>query len=366
MGGLFGGGKQTVTQKTETNPYKGLPGWVLDYYKGDLARGEQLIGDAGAVSDWLAANPREVLGLSENEYNALATILGGASGAVDYIGKAEAELSGDRYRDPYLENVVETTLAGIERDADRAQVARGASEASIGGLSGTRAAVADMLAQEMTGRLTSETEAQLRSDAERFAAEMGLNAGQFLSGIGGQYFDIAQQTGAAQGTVGAMERELQQMQMDENRNAQKDALDWYTSIFNSTRQLPTTMGGTTSGSSTQPGPSPLAQGLGTAASAAALWTAISDERVKEDIEPVTDALEKLRSLEAYEYDYLPVAGQPEGRHTGLMAQDIERSGIKGGVFDGEDGIKRVQPYSVLATVVQAVKELDARTQPEAA
>lgn len=359
-------GSQKVTQKTETNPYDGLPSWATDYYKSDIKAGEKLMTDAAAVRDWMAANPEQILGLSDNEYNALETILGGAAGATDYIGKAERAMSGDQYRDPYLDNVVDTTLEGIRREAQREQVARGSSEASFGGLNGTRAAVADALAQELTGKTMASTEAQLRSDAERFAAEMGLSSSQVLAGLGQQYFDIAKDTGAAQGSVGALERELEQAQLTANRTNQQQAIDWYTSIFNSTRQLPSTMGGTTSGASTQPGPSPLAQGLGTAASAAALWTAISDERVKENVEPVQNALDKLRKLEAYEYDYIDGIDQPAGRHTGLMAQDIEKADIKGGTFDGEDHIKRVQPYSVLATVVQAVKELDARTMPEAA
>jgi hypothetical protein len=151
--------------------------------------------------------------------------------------------------------------------------------------------------------------------------------------------------------------------MDAKRNAKKDAMSWYTDVFNSSRQLPSTGGGTTTGQ--QPGKSPISNILGAAASAAGIWSAMSDERVKEDIEVEDHALDKLRDLDAYSYRYKDGYGHTREETTGLMAQDLERSGIVGAVRERSDGVKMVEPYAVLATVVAAVRELDDRTRSNA-
>jgi hypothetical protein len=140
-------------------------------------------------------------------------------------------------------------------------------------------------------------------------------------------------------------------------------MSWYTDVFNSTRQLPSTGGGT--GTSTQPGQSGLSKVLGAAASAAGIWSAMSDERVKDDIEVEDHALDKLRDLDTYTYRYKDGYGHTQERTTGLMAQDLEKSRIVGAVRERSDGVKVVDAYSVLATVVQAVRDLDDRTRSNA-
>ena len=84
---------------------------------------------------------------------------------------------------------------------------------------------------------------------------------------------------------------------------------------------------------------------------------MSDERVKEEISEATEsALDKLENLSAKEYKYKDGFGHTRTRTTGLMAQDLEKAGIEGAVTE-IDGVKHVDPYPVLATVVQAVNEL---------
>lgn len=77
----------------------------------------------------------------------------------------------------------------------------------------------------------------------------------------------------------------------------------------------------------------------------------SDERVKENIVPIEDALEKLDKLEGKTFNY-KINKEPNG---GLIAQDIEKVLPQAVVEIG--GVKYVNYYAVLGLLVNAVKEL---------
>jgi len=359
MGSIFGASEQETTQST--NPYKGLPSWATDYYRRDIDRGEGLIDSAGAIAEARAYDPAQIAGMHPDEIAAIEAMMGENAQAQGLVDRGVDALGGERYMSGYTDDVVDTTLAGMERRAQREQAERGASMASVGGMSGTRGGVADALAQQLSTMDQAEMEARLRDGAFRFGSEMGLQESGQFSDLAGAGLDFQNTASQWQGTGGETARGIEQQRED----LPEDTLNWYTQIFNGSRQLPSTGGGTTTG--TEPGPSIASQALGAASTAAGIWSglgALSDERAKDDIETESDALGKLRGLDAFSYEYKPGLGQREGRTTGLMAQDLERAGITGAVVDGEDGLKRVDPYPVLATVVQAVRELDRRTGGE--
>lgn len=365
----MGGGSRKTTETTKSDPYSGLPEWAQQYYRDDMAMAQGGIQAATDIRDFLAENPRAIEGISGEEFMALEKILQGEQDALASLEDARDMIGGEQFMSAYTDDVVDTTLAGIQRAADRERAARGASEAAIGGLSGTRGAVADMLAGESTARTLAETEAALRDQAHRFGVEAGFQGAGTLADLAGQEFSTTQAGAGALGAFGALGREQRQQQADEIRTAGQQAQDWWTNIFGATRQPPAT--GSTSGTATTvaPKPSALSQIAGAAATAAGIWSKISDERTKENIEVSGDAIEKLRRIPSYDYDYrddfkplVYADGERPTRTSGLMAQDIERSGITGAVRE-IDGVKVVDPYPVLATVVQAVRELDQRTQP---
>jgi hypothetical protein len=151
-------------------------------------------------------------------------------------------------------------------------------------------------------------------------------------------------------TTGEAFRNIRQQRNDREKND----LDWYANIFNSSRGLPATGGG--SKTDVTPGPSLFNQALGAAATGASIW-AMSDERAKEDIGIEVGALDQLDGLDRYGYKYKAGLGHTKERTSGLMAQDLERSGITGAVREDERGIKHVDLYPVLATVVQGLNEL---------
>lgn len=354
MGGLFGSSQEKTTQ--ETNPYKGLPGWALDYYKRDVGRGEGIVDSAGAVAEDRAMDPSQVVGMHPDEIAAIEAVMGENYQAQGLMDRSADMIGGDQYMSGYTDDVVDTTLAGMDREAMRQKAQRGASQASIGGLNNTRGGVADAIAQQLDGMNRAEMEAKLRDSAFRFGSEMGLQGSQRMQGVAEGGMGIQNTASQWQGTGGETARGIEQGRQDLPR----DTLSWYSDVFNSSRGLPSTGGGTTTG--TEPGPSLASQVLGAASSAAGIWAALSDERAKEDVTREEDALGKLEGLDSYSYEYKPGFGQRAGRTTGLMAQDIERAGITGAVVEGPDGLKRVDAYPVLATVVQAVRELDKRTR----
>ena len=85
-----------------------------------------------------------------------------------------------------------------------------------------------------------------------------------------------------------------------------------------------------------------------------LTTATSDIRLKENIEPLTNSLEKLLQLSGVTYSWI---GQ-EGKKIGFIAQEVEKV-IPELVFTNnntEDKIKGIHMDNITAVLVEAIKE----------
>lgn len=508
MGSFFSSGEKSTKTKSTTDPYGNMPDWLKNAFQSDVEFRDDFLAQVSAEAEQMGTNPREVLGVSDAEWEALA----GAGAATDQAsqqtqdqydrlagigsdlpgfnevegpaqGLGDIYQAGDwqdvegpttpfeavegpqaanfdelrsKYESEYTDDVVNTTLAGMERQAQREQLARDAKAAQVGGLSNTRAAVADAVAGNLTGMSMAEMEAKLRDQAFNTAAGYGLQEGQLSQDFGlsqsqfaagqseaqrawdmamsefglsqeqarmaselqkqGMSLDeavaqasqgnIASQFAADQeaerrqygldqagldlntvaamsgltqdeylrqfglanleGGLAATDRELSQGQIDSDYTANQDALTWLGGMFTASQNKGATpVGGVSTGKNTEPTASPFSQALGAASSAASIYAAFSDERVKEDVTESGSALDKLEKLAAREYVYTdPAYGDTVKRTTGLMAQDVERAGIVGGT--GEvNGVKTVNFYPLLATVVQAVNELREDRKPGA-
>lgn len=410
------GGKPSTTV-TENDPWKNFdksPQFVQDYVKGNL---ENLGGAqdwAGDIAGEMGDNPREVLGPSDGETRARDILnrtgnrargdindamsgVGGIEGpggsdfseAERLAGLAEAGLPGD-FEGGYVNDVVDTTLEGMDRQAQREALARESQGAAIGGTSNSRTAVGNAVADQLTGMNMGKMEAQLRDDAKRFGTDASFKSADMLRSLGldaqgreGQGFDerlaagnfemergttmadlakskfgIGQGQAAGNAGFGELERGLAQQGMDAEWGSDQQAASWLTSILGGT-QTNVAQGNTQS--VTEPAPSPFSQIMGAAAMAGGMF--MSDEASKEDIAYTTGSdLDKLSKIAPATYSYRPGYGHREDRHTGLIAQDIERAGIEGAVLTNEDGLKVVDSYPVLATIVGAVRELDERTR----
>lgn len=306
---------------------------------------------------------------------------------------------------PYTEDVVDTTLAAMERQMQQDQLVRDAQASAVGGLTNTRAAVGDAVAQNLGNMSMAQMEAQLRSEgfdsasaqalarqtadradelakqglsleeaqaraAQELAAanfnlsqegqlgdysntqfDNSLAAATTLEGLSQNEYLRSLGLAGVEGALGETQRGLTQAEMD----VAKNDLTWQAGINSSANPGAMPTGQTTTG--TEETPSMFNQLVGAAASG--FGASLSDRRVKEDITDVDSALDKLSRLTAHEYRYKPGFGHTRDRTSGLMAQDVERSGIKGGTLE-IGGIKHVDSYAVLATVVQAVNELNER------
>jgi Chaperone of endosialidase len=304
---------------------------------------------------------------------------------------------------PYTEDVVDTTLAAMERQMQQDQLVRDAQASAVGGLTNTRAAVGDAVAQNLGNMSMAQMEAQLRSEgydaasAQALArqqadradelAKQGLSLeeaqAQAAQELAAANFNLSQEAqlgdysntmfdnsvsaattleglsqneylrslglAGVEGALGETQRGLTQAEMD----VAKNDLTWQAGINSSSNPGAMPTGQTTTG--TEETPSMFNQLIGAASAGVGAYMQ-SDRRAKEDITDVDSALDKIARLSAHEYRYKPGFGHTRDRTSGLMAQELETSGIVGAVRD-IGGVKHVDPYPVLATVVQAVNEL---------
>ena len=82
-------------------------------------------------------------------------------------------------------------------------------------------------------------------------------------------------------------------------------------------------------------------------------TAYSDRKVKDNIEPITNALNKVQQLNGVTFNRIDLSDKTK-RYGGLIAQDIEK--VLPEAVDGDD-IKRVDYNATIGLLVEAIKEL---------
>jgi len=83
----------------------------------------------------------------------------------------------------------------------------------------------------------------------------------------------------------------------------------------------------------------------------------SDSRLKENVTPITNPLEKIQQIGGYEYDWIPMEGihENEGHDVGVIAQEIE-SILPEIVTTRENGYKAVKYDRIVALLIECIKE----------
>ena len=81
-------------------------------------------------------------------------------------------------------------------------------------------------------------------------------------------------------------------------------------------------------------------------------TSLSDERFKENITPVTDALDIVDSINGVYYN---LKKSPDKRNVGVIAQNVEQ--VLPEVVHETDGYKSVAYGNIVGVLVEAIKEL---------
>jgi hypothetical protein len=87
-------------------------------------------------------------------------------------------------------------------------------------------------------------------------------------------------------------------------------------------------------------------------------TAYSDIRLKDNIETITDALNKITQVRGVTYTRTDMEDTLT-RHTGVIAQELE-SVLPEAVMTGSDGIKSVAYGNVIGLLIESIKELNAK------
>jgi hypothetical protein len=89
--------------------------------------------------------------------------------------------------------------------------------------------------------------------------------------------------------------------------------------------------------------------------------ASSDERLKDNIEPITDALDKVEKIRGVSFNWNDKQNTYEGHDIGVIAQEIEAV-LPELVQTRDNGYKAVKYEKLTAVLIQAVKELSARVK----
>jgi hypothetical protein len=80
---------------------------------------------------------------------------------------------------------------------------------------------------------------------------------------------------------------------------------------------------------------------------------MSDQRLKDDIEKITDALKKLERIEGKTFIF---KNKPRRRRAGLIAQEVQAI-LPEAVFEDDWGNKKIDYSAVIGLLVNAIKEL---------
>ena len=83
----------------------------------------------------------------------------------------------------------------------------------------------------------------------------------------------------------------------------------------------------------------------------------SDRRLKENISPITNPIDKINQIGGYEYDWIPMEGIHEniGHDIGVIAQEIEKV-LPEIVTRRENGYLAVKYERIVALLIECVKE----------
>jgi hypothetical protein len=313
MGGM--GGSQTTNQTQNSNTSSTSTyspnAAAMDAYKNLLPAAQSAANSASTFND------------TQNQaFKQLGDMQGGYQPGLDaanaYTAAGAGPISGkaiSNYMNPYQQDVIDSTMANLQHGYDlQSQNLKGNAIAQ-GALGGSRAKIAQAELARGQGQTTAQTLAGLNQSNYNQALSAAQGDASRSLAAGAQTGNLAQmqQQLGLQGTQALLSAGNQQQQLP------LQTLQW---LANLQTGVGSQMGGTTSGTSTgtttgtsktteQPG---MGQMIGAGLGALAMF---SDERMKEDIEPVGKSFD---GQTIYKFRY---KGDPKAQ-IGLLAQDVER------------------------------------------
>ena len=330
MGSLFGGGKQKSS--TTQNQSWGPTGYISDAYKGLVGQAQQT-----AQTPWNSATQQNVAGFTAPQQQGFSTVQQTVGDYQPYLSDAgaladrgSAAITGadiSNYMNPYTDQVIGSAINDWDRMSDRRMADVNSNASKMGALTGDRSQVAQALAREASDREMSSGIANLRNQGWQSAlgaaqtdASRALQGSQIQSGLG----SLAQQLGFNDANallgIGGMQQDQKQKVLDANTvNAKAQSAypfetqPWLASIL---QGVGSQAGGTSTGTGSSTSKT-SGGGLGQLVGLGATLFGMSDERVKEDIQPIGETFD---GQPIYRYRF---AGSPK-TEIGLMAQEVEQ------------------------------------------
>jgi hypothetical protein len=84
----------------------------------------------------------------------------------------------------------------------------------------------------------------------------------------------------------------------------------------------------------------------------------SDERLKDNVKPIENALEKLQKIRGVEFDWNDKQDVYEGHDTGVIAQEVQKV-LPEVVTEREDGMLAVKYEKMVGLLIESIKDLKA-------
>ena len=344
---------------------KDAAGTVYGGTYGTLANvGSRIIG-GGDASTFGVGGPTQ-LGLVDDNVNAAARQAAlqrlGTSTAPQVVQGAQIQPAAGGVRQQQVSQL--ERLAGVaggqQIGAGQLAAQRGLEQAQAqqfalaGSARGANAALARRAAAQQAAQIGQAGASQLAQAGlqDRAAAEAAL--GQAAAGIRGQ--DIGLATNQAQlnqqAALANQQAALQARQLDDAQRAQ--LINIIAGQQRAQGQLTEQAQGRRAG---------LVGGLlDTAGSLITQASMASDKRVKQGIRKQRgeDVDDLLRKLAGKEYEYKPEMGLRGGRHTGILAQDLEKSKIGRGIVVEHQGVKSVDIGRATGATLASLARLNER------
>ena len=90
--------------------------------------------------------------------------------------------------------------------------------------------------------------------------------------------------------------------------------------------------------------------------------ASSDKKLKDNITPIPNALDKVISISGNTFKWNSQSDYEGKEDTGVIAQEIEALGLPGVTETREDGTKAVRYERLVPLLIEAIKELDIKVK----
>tara|TARA_A100000171_G_scaffold50685_1_gene62754 strand:+ start:479 stop:1579 length:1101 start_codon:yes stop_codon:yes gene_type:complete len=281
----------------------------------------------------------------------LGNVIGGSARPTYAEGFLGDIAAGRSQTNPFLQAQIDNAISGAVNQATSqyalgGRLGSGAFGTALG--AGITGAAAPILAQQVE----ADRARQMQAAGQLISAEQQNRARQMQAA--GMAPELAQERfrdlSILQG-IGADQRQMQQAQIQ----AQQDFINELNAAQQARLQARVAATGLTptqTGQTQTSSPSTLdtLSQLGTTATLA--YMALSDERMKENVEQIEDPIMKVNMLDGVTFNY---KDQP-GRVAGLMAQDVERV-LPMAVAEQDNGMKAVNYAQVTGLLTEAVKEL---------